>query len=149
MYQKKFLAGWADIDFNAHLKNTAYLDRTADVRQLFLSEHGLPVEEILKLRIGPVMMRDEVEYFKEVRLLQEITINYALAGQAPDGSRFLLRHEIFRPDGKLAARVASTGGWMNLDERKLVAPPPKLLAVMDQLERTPDFTVLPTSIKPR
>ena len=137
------------MDFNSHMKNTAYLDKTADVRQMFLIEHDFPIEEFLRLRIGPVVMRDEVEYFREVGLQQEITVTYALSGHAPDGSRFLLRHEIFRPDGKLAARVTSAGGWLNLNERKLIAPPPALLAAMNQLDRTADFVVLPSSVSAR
>lgn len=149
MYTKTLYAGWADMDFNAHMKNTAYLDKAADVRQMFLLENGFPVEEFLRLRIGPVVMKDEVEYFREVGLQQSITVTYALAGHAPDGSRFLLRHEIFRPDGQLSARVTSTGGWLNLAERKLVAPPPALLAAMNSLEKTNDFQVLPSSIKVR
>ncbi|MEO8020084.1 MAG: thioesterase family protein [Pseudomonadota bacterium] len=147
MYSKKLYAGWADMDFNAHMKNTAYLDKAADVRQMFLIEHGFPVDEFLRLRIGPVVMKDEVEYFREVGLQQEITVTYALAGQAADGSRFLLRHEVFRPDGKLSARVTSAGGWLDLNERKLVAPPPGLLAAMNLLEKTSDFAVMPSSIK--
>jgi acyl-CoA thioester hydrolase len=147
VYSKKLYAGWADMDFNAHMKNTAYLDKAADVRQMFLIEHGFPVDEFLRLRIGPVVMKDEVEYFKEVGLQQEITVTYALAGHAPDGSRFLLRHEIFRPDGKLSARVTSAGGWLDLTERKLIAPPSALLAAMLLLEKTSDFTVMPSSIK--
>jgi acyl-CoA thioester hydrolase len=149
MYTKKLYAGWADMDFNSHMKNTAYLDKTADVRQMFLIEQGFPMEEFVRLRIGPVVMKDEVEYFREVGLQQEITVTYALAGHAPDGSRFLLRHEIFRTDGKLAARVSSAGGWLNLDERKLIAPPPALLAAMNLLDRTSDFLVLPSSVSGR
>jgi acyl-CoA thioester hydrolase len=146
MYTKKLYAGWADMDFNSHMKNTAYLDKTADVRQMFLIEHGFPMEEFLRLRIGPVVMKDEVEYFREVGLQQEITVTYALTGHAPDGSRFALRHEIFRSDGRLAARVTSTGGWLHLDERRLIAPPPALLSAMNSLERTSDFVVLPSSL---
>jgi acyl-CoA thioester hydrolase len=149
MYSKMLYAGWADMDFNSHMKNTAYLDKAADVRQMFLIENGFPIEEFLRLRIGPVVMKDEVEYFKEVSLQQQIMVTYALAGHAPDGSRFLLRHEIFRPDGALSARVTSAGGWLNLDQRKLVAPPPTLLTAMNSLERTADFVVLPSSIKAR
>ena len=147
MYRKVLYAGWGDMDFNAHMRNTAYLDKTADVRQMFLVENGFPMEEFRRLGIGPVVMKDEIEYFKEVRLQQAITVSYALAGHAPDGSRFRLRHEVFRPDGKLSARVTSAGGWLDLNVRKLVAPPPALLAVMNLLERTADFTVLPSSIK--
>ena len=147
MYTRTLYAGWADMDFNAHMKNTAYLDKAADVRQMFLIENGFPVEEFLRLGIGPVVMRDEVVYFREVRLQQNITVTYAIAGHAPDGSRFLLRHEIFRPDGELSARVTSAGGWLDLAERRLIAPPPALLSVMNLLDKTGDFMVLPSSIK--
>jgi len=68
MYTKTLYAGWADMDFNSHMKNTAYLDKTADVRQMFLIENDFPMEEFLRLRIGPVVMKDEVEYFNEVYL---------------------------------------------------------------------------------
>ena len=135
------------MDFNSHMKNTAYLDKTADVRQMFLIENGFPVEEFTRLRIGPVVMKDEIEYFREIGLQQKIDVTYALAGHALDGSRFLLRHEIFRPDGELSARVLSAGGWLNLDKRKIVAPPPALFAAMDSLERTDDFVVLPSSVR--
>lgn len=147
MYTKTLYAGWADMDFNSHMKNTSYLDKTADVRQMFLIENGFPVAEFLKLRIGPVVMKDEVEYFREIQLQEQITVTYALAGHASDGSRFLLRHEIFRPDGGLSARVTSAGGWLNLTERRLVAPPPILLSVMNLLEKTRDFKVLPSSMR--
>ena len=149
MYSKVLYAGWADMDFNAHMRNTAYLDKTADVRQMFLIEHGFPMTEFLRLRVGPVVLKDEVEYFKEVGLQQAITVTYALAGHSRDGSRFLLRHEIFRPDGKLSARVSSAGGWLHLDERRLIVPPPALLDAMNLLEKTSDFVELPSSIKAR
>lgn len=149
MYVKTLYAGWADMDFNGHMGNTAYLNKAADVRQMFLGENGFPMAEFLRLRIGPVVMKDELEYYKEVGLQQPIDVTCALAGHAPDGSRFVLRHEVFRPDGALSARVTSTGGWLNLAERKLMAPPPPLLAAMNALERTSDFVVLPSSIKLR
>jgi len=149
MYAKTLYAGWADMDFNSHMKNTAYLDKTADVRQMFLIEHGFPIDDFLRLGIGPVVRKDEIEYFREVHLQERISVTYALAGHSVDGSRFLLRHEIFRQDGELSARVTSAGGWLSLTERKLIAPPPSLLSAMNRLERTEDFVVLPSSIKAR
>lgn len=147
MYTKTLYAGWADMDFNSHMKNTAYLDKAADVRQMYLAENGFPIEEFTRLRIGPVVMKDEVEYFKEVGLQEQIKVTYTLAGHAPDGSRFLLRHEVFRRDGKLSARVTSAGGWLDLKERKLIVPPPALLSAMNSLDKSDDFVVMPSSIK--
>ncbi|MTV37231.1 thioesterase family protein [Duganella radicis] len=147
MFSKKLMAGWGDMDFNSHMRNTAFLDKAGDVRMLFLSEHGFPMSEFMRLNIGPVVMKDEIGYVKEVLLLEEITVTLALAGLAEDGSRWILRSDIIRPDGKLAARVNSTGGWLDLEARKLIAPPPALMATWQILEQTDDFQQLPSSVK--
>jgi len=147
MYSKKLMAGWGDMDFNSHMRNTAFLDKSGDVRMLFLSEHGFPMSEFMRLNIGPVVMKDEIGYVKEVLLLEEITVTLSLAGLAEDGSRWILRSDILRPDGKLAARVNSTGGWLDLGARKLIAPPPALMATWQLLDKTEDFVDLPSSVK--
>jgi acyl-CoA thioester hydrolase len=147
MYSKTFFASWADMDFNSHMKNTAFLDKSADIRMMFFAENGFPMSEFSRQRLGPVIMRDEVDYRKEVGLLQEISVTLAIAGHSEDGSRFLLRNEISRLDGTLCARVTSAGGWLDLATRKLVAPPDALRQAMKSLPQTADFTVLPSSIK--
>jgi len=149
MYSKTLFAGWGDMDFNAHMKNTAFLDKSADVRMMFFSENGFPASEFFRLKLGPVVMKDEVEYMREVALLQEIAVTLSIAGLSGDGSRFMLRNEISRTDGTLCARVSSLGGWLDLSLRKLVAPPQALLAVLQSLPQTSDFAVLPSSVKPR
>jgi acyl-CoA thioester hydrolase len=143
MFERTLMAGWGDMDFNAHMRNTAYLDKAGDVRMLFFASHGFPMTEFARLRIGPVVVKDELEYLREVHLLDELKVSLAVAGLSEDGSRFLLRNEFRRPDDKLAARVTSSGGWLDLSTRKLVAPPEGLLAAMNELPRTEDFQPLP------
>lgn len=147
MYKKTLHAGWGDMDINSHMGNTAYLDKAADVRIMFFSEHGFPVSEFARLRIGPVVQKDEIEYFREVNLLDEITVTFESAGLSEDGSRFIVCNEFFRADGKLIARVTSTGGWLDLAARKLVAAPAGLLNALRELPQTSDFQTLPTSLK--
>jgi acyl-CoA thioester hydrolase len=147
MFEKTLFAGWSDMDFNSHMRNTAFLDKCVDVRMMFFAENGFPMEELLRCKIGPVVMKDEVEYFKEVRLLDPLRVTLTLAGLAEDGSRFKLRNELWRDDGKLLARVTSTGGWLDLTSRKLVVPPAELLAAMRSLSQAEDFQVLESSIK--
>ena len=149
MYSKTLFAGWGDMDFNAHMRNTAFLDKSADVRMMFFSENGFSMEDFSRLNLGPVVMKDEVEYKKEVGLLQEVEVTLAIAGLSPDGSRFIMRNEIFRPDGKLCARITSAGGWLDLSARKLVAPPDALLAALQSLAQTSDYTSLSSSVRNR
>lgn len=146
-FVKDLLAGWGDMDFNSHMRNTAYLDKSGDVRMLFFAEQGFPMSEFMRLRIGPVVMKDEVEYYREVKLLQVIRGSLALAGMSEDGSRFTLCNEFHHEDGSLSARVTSNCGWLDLAARKFIAPPAHLLEVMNKLTRTPGFEALPTRLK--
>ena len=145
MFQRNLIAGWGDMDFNSHMRNTAYLDKSADVRMMYFAERGFPVREFLRLKIGPVIMKDELEYFREVQLLEEFVIDFALAGLAEDGSRFVMKIGFFRTDGKPIARVTSSGGWLDLSLRRLVPAPAALLKVLQEISRTDDFQVLTSS----
>jgi acyl-CoA thioester hydrolase len=147
VFEKRMLAGWGDMDFNAHMRNTAFLDKSADVRMMFFAENGFPMDEFVRRKIGPVIMKDEIEYFREIRLLEELRVTLVIAGLADDGSRFQIRNEFWRADQKIAARVTSAGGWLDLTVRKLVVPPGPLLAALRSLPRTDDFQILASSIK--
>jgi acyl-CoA thioester hydrolase len=141
-YAKEFLAGWGTMDFNGHLANRSYLDLAADVRMTFFAEHGFPPAEFRRLAIGPVVKKDELEYFREIGLHETVTVTLAALGLSADGARFVLENEIWSAANERAARVRSTGGWLDLRARKLVVPPPDLLHAMQQWPRCSDFTEL-------
>jgi acyl-CoA thioester hydrolase len=146
VYEKTLYAGWGDMDFNSHMRNTAYLDKSADVRMMFFAENGFPMAEFVRRTLGPVIARDELEYFKEVRLLQPLRVTLAVAGLSEDGSSWSMRNEFHR-EGKLSARVTSEGGWLDLETRRLVVPPAELLAALRTLARTEDFQPLPSKVR--
>jgi acyl-CoA thioester hydrolase len=131
------------MDFNGHLANTAYLDLAADVRMAFFAEHGFPPSEFRRLALGPVIRKDEMEYFREVGLHDTVTITYTVLAMSADGSRFVVENEIWSATGERAATVRSTGGWLDLRARKLVAPPAALLSAFLQVPRSPTFVELP------
>ena len=142
-YAREFLAGWGTMDFNSHMANWAYLNLAADVRMAFFAEHGFPPREFRRLGLGPVMRKDELEYFREVGLHEMVTVTYAALAMSPDGARFVVENEIWSAAGERAATVRSTGGWLDLRERKLAAPPADLLAAFQQVPRAPGFVELP------
>src|SRR3972149_133798 len=143
MFSKPLFASWGDMDFNSHMRNTAFLDKAADVRMMFFAENGFAMGESPRLGIGPVILKDEIEYLREVRLLEKIDVSLAVAGASEDGSRFLLRNEFRLGDGTLAAKVTSLGGWLNLARRKLALPPEALLESMRRAGTTPGFVGVP------
>jgi len=135
------------MDFNSHMRNTAYLDKSADLRMIYFNENGFPMLEFYRLRIGPVILRDELEYYREIGLMEQMRVTLEVAELAADGSRFLLQNTFYRADGKLAARVRSNGGWLDLSARKLVVPPEALLVTMRNTPRTEDFKEVPSGLK--
>jgi acyl-CoA thioester hydrolase len=141
------VAGWADMDANAHMANFAYLNKCVDARMSFFKQQGYAVTDFAKRRLGPVLRRDEIEYHREVGLLEPLTVTLALAGLADDGSRFRLVNEILKEGGVLAARVRCEGGWMDLAARKLIAPPDDLREALAAMPRTTDFERLPSSVR--
>ncbi len=141
------VAGWADMDANAHMANFAYLNKCVDSRMSFFKQHGFAVTDFAKRRIGPVLRRDELEYHREVGLLEPITVTLALAGMSDDGSRFRFVNEVLKESGVVAARVRCEGGWMDLAARKLIAPPDDLREALAAMPLAVEFERLPSSIR--
>ena len=138
-FSRTFYVRWGDMDSNAHMRNTAYLDTAVDVRLMYFAENGFPSSEFARLHLGPVVQRDELEYYREFHLLDPVTVTLELAGISPDASRFRLRNDFFRQDGTLAARLTTTGGWLDLAQRRRVVPPEALAASLNALARAEDF----------
>ncbi len=109
-FERTLYAGWGDMDFNSHMRNTAYLDKSGDIRMMFFAENGFSANEFSKLRIGPVIMKDELQYFREVNLLDEIRVTIDIAGLSENGSRFCIRNEFYLANGKKAAIVTRYRG---------------------------------------
>lgn len=141
------VAAWADMDANAHMGNFAYFNKCVDARMAFFMQQGFPVAEFAKRRIGPVLRSESIEYRLEVGLLEPLTVTLALAGVADDGSRYRLVNEILKEGGRLAARVHSEGGWMDLAARKLIAPPDDLREALAAMPQTAEFERLPSSVR--
>lgn len=143
----KTFARWSDMDQNAHLANSAFLDIAVDARMSWFRACGLEPAEFARRQIGPVVRRDELEYFREVRMLEAMSVTLQLAGMAENGSRFRLASDFLNDADQLCARLRTEGGWLDLSARRLTIPPADLMDVMSRLTRTADFEVLPPSVR--
>jgi acyl-CoA thioester hydrolase len=142
-FRQSFRVGWGDLDGNHHMANRAFLDRAADTRVLFFAQHGFSVSRFASERIGPVILRDELVYRKELRLLDEFTVDLEVFGLSPDGTRFELGNTFRTLEDVVAAVVRSEGLWFDLDKRRPRAPPPELDAVEREMPRGEGFKELP------
>lgn len=127
------------MDFNGHMNNTAFLDYAADCRMLFFKQNGFDPAAFAKLRMGPVVFSDRIQYFSELFMYDEFTVALLLKQISPDGSRYTLVNEFQGPGRKPAARVESNACWLDLVKRKVTAPPRDLFDILNGLARTADF----------
>jgi len=149
-YARTIHARWGDMDFNGHMRNTAYLDAAGDLRVHYFADHGFTAGEFGRLQVGPVILRDALEYYRELHLHEEVEARLALLGLSEDGSHFRMRNDFRRPDGQNGqkiARVESTGGWLDLRARKLTAPPAELRDVLHGMPRCEDYAPLDSLLR--
>lgn len=146
-FRRTLYARWGDIDFNRHMSNVAYLNSCVDVRMMFFAEQGFSIREFERRGLGPVVLSEEIDYFREVRLMESFDVTLSIAALSGDGSHFRLRNEFWRADGERAARVTTRGGWLDLERRRLMVPPDELRAILEAMPRAEDFEVIDTLVR--
>jgi acyl-CoA thioester hydrolase len=134
---------WADLDANGHVHYSAFIDAAADLRYRFFAERGFPPDAFLKSGVGAVYSSVEARFLREVRVGESISITYTLAGLSPSGIRWKVHHDILKANGKKAVVLDLEGVLLDLDRRRPTPPAAELLAVFQQIPRSPAFEVLP------
>ena len=121
------------MDPNGHMRHSAYADYAADQRVVVLAGWGYNVAQFAKLRLGPILFREETKFLKEIHIGEEIRVDGRLASINEDGSRWSIVHTIYKADGRVAATVTVDGAWLDLDRRKLTVPPTGLVEALATL----------------
>src|SRR5579871_6548166 len=129
---ERFRVGWRDLDGNAHMGNSSYLDHASNTRMAFFLRKGFTLARFESEKFGPVILRDELVYKKELRLMEEFVVNYELVGISEDGGRFRVRNTFRNSTHDVAATVTSDAIWFDLEHCR-----PRLPAEIDALMRTP------------
>jgi len=145
---KTFTVRWADCDANGHMRNTAYSEYGIDVRMAWLTEAGWGFDAMQEHGFGPVLLREEIDYLRELKLGEPVKVDLAQLGLSPDGGRWKLQHELWKANGKKAARIVILGGFMDLTARRLIAPPEPLVRLFTEVEKGESWEELP-NLKPR
>jgi acyl-CoA thioester hydrolase len=141
-YTGKYDIRWSDLDANGHVHYSAYIDAAADLRYRFFTERGFPPDAFLKAGVGAVYSSVEAHFLRETLVGESISINYSLVGISPKGIRWKIHHDIFKSNGKKAVVINLEGLLLDLSSRRPIPPSQELLAVFDQIPRSPIFEEL-------
>ena len=84
-YTQTFTVRWGDCDMNGHVRNTMYSEYAIETRMAYLTEHGFGYEQLAEHMIGPVLLREEIDYLREIRAGETVTVDFVQLGLSPEG----------------------------------------------------------------
>lgn len=132
---------WAQVDPNKHLRHSAYADLCAQARINMLEKTGLTFDKFTNENIGPILFREELIYYREIMLNENVKIKVEMTRYNTINSRFSFRHEIYRSDDTKCAVVNVDGAWLDLSKRKLTALPDSWKTIVIQLPKSDDYEI--------
>lgn len=138
-YSKLFETRWSDFDANMHMRHTVYNDCAAQIRMNVLEEKGYGMHKLSKMGIGPILLKEETRYLKEVNMGENLTVDVQATGLSKNVGRWRMRHNIYKGEGVLAAIIEVEGAWIDLSKRKLTFPSDELSNFMLEMDRSEDF----------
>jgi acyl-CoA thioester hydrolase len=130
---------WSQIDSNQHMRHSAYADFAAQARIIMLESLGLTLPKLYEFKIGPVLFREELIYLREIGINEHIKVTCELTKARRDGSRWSIRHELYRGDGVKAAIIVADGAWIDMEKRKLAILPTVLSEMYMKAPRSTDY----------
>ena len=126
LYEKAFEIRWADCDANQHMRHSAYSDLCAHTRIGFLTQIGMTPQWFKENGIGPVLFKEQTEYFREVFLGEEVRVTVETGESTGSKKSVCIVNKVYKPNGELAAQHQVVVGWMNVVKRKVVELPEKI-----------------------
>ena len=130
---------WADLDPNFHLRHSVYYDWGAMCRIEYLNKAGLSLKRMQQLQIGPIILREECIFKKEIRPDDVVTIDINLIKAKKDYSRFTIRHIIKKEPGIISAILTVDIAWLNGLTRRLAVLPQEDIKLLEQGPFADDF----------
>lgn len=124
-----------------HLRHSAYADLAAQARVMMLESIGLRFTDFRRIKIGPILFREETVYLKEIGPEEVVKISSEMLSSTEDGSRWTIRNVIYRGDDVKAAIVTVEGAWMDVVIRKLASLPEEYARVYKDLPKAEDFVL--------
>jgi acyl-CoA thioester hydrolase len=126
---------WADIDPNFHVLHSKYYDYCANARMVVLQNNGVTMQAIQKHNVGPILLREECVFKKELKFGDTIEVKIYLKSTDETFTRWSFVNEIWKNGDTLAAIITVDGAWMDTIKRKIVAPPEEFKNAFEALPK--------------
>jgi thioesterase-3 len=117
-----------DIDVIGHVNNAKYLEYMEWARFDWIWKLGFTLDELRRRAIMPVVVNININYRKELRLLEEVQVRTSVVKIGEKS--FVIKHELFNKQEELAADADVTMVMMDANTRRSTALPAELLEAL-------------------
>jgi acyl-CoA thioesterase FadM len=147
-FSRTYAVKWADLDTNGHLRYSVYVDYAVDTQFRSIENHGYTPKKLMEMGFGPVILRMETRYSREVTFDESVIDSFKFAGMSPDGARWKTRYDIVKSsNGDMAATIKLEGVWVDVHTKQAILPPTDLLQILNLFPRTENFEVLRSFVR--
>lgn len=126
-YQKTIVE--TDLDFLGHVNHANYLRILEEARWDVITKKGFGFAHMQAKQYGPVILRVDIQYKREVGNRETITIHTDFQ-HTIIAKVMTLEQRITKEDGTVASVATITFGLMDFQTRKLIDPPQQWVDIM-------------------
>jgi thioesterase-3 len=114
-----------DVDMIGHVNNAKYLEYMEWARFDWIANTGFTLEELQRRQILPVVVNININYRKELKMLERIKIVSTLVRWGEKS--FVVRHELFNQKGELSSDADVTMVMIDAKARRAIPLPDDLV----------------------
>lgn len=111
------------LDTFGHVNNASYLEILEEARWDLITRNGYGLDEVHRLKIGPVVLEAHLRFVRELQNRQKVTIRSWLESHSGRIGKFA--QQILAEDGTLCCDAMFTIGLFDLEARRLIRPTPE------------------------
>ena len=105
------------------MRHSAYADMCAHARISMLNDLGMTPEWFKEQGIGPLLFKEQTEYFKEVFINERLNITVEAGQDTGSDKSIQVINRVLTENGELAAVHTVIVGWLDMKVRKVVRLP--------------------------
>lgn len=117
-----------DIDVIGHVNNAKYLEYMEWARFDWIWKMGFTFDEMKRRGVMPVVVNININYRKELRLLEEVQVRTSVLKQGTKS--FVIRHELYNQKEELVADADITMVMIDAQTRSSIPLPPEMTAAL-------------------
>jgi thioesterase III len=116
------------LDSFGHVNNAAYLEILEEARWDLVTRNGYGLDEVHRLKVGPVVLEVQIRFVREIRNRQRVTIRTWL--ESYSGRIGKLAQQIRDETDEPCTEALFTIGLFDMASRRLVRPTPEWMAAL-------------------